>query len=438
MRETRELNLKAIDLDIDRHARRELFLLVVAAIFIAVNFGALQMVRGGFEITHWLPYIIWLGSAFICRIILQRMMPERDALILPLVMFLCGWGLVIIDRLQPAFADRQAMWLIISSAAMLATALLPHPLRWIQEYRYLILLLGLVLLLATIMFGTNPSDAIGAPRLWLNVAGVYFQPSEILKIALVAFLASYLAENYAMMRAGRIERHQLFLSPRISGPIGLMWGLTLVMLIWQRDLGTAALFFITFIAVLYVATGYRFIVVAGVLLLFVAGILAYSLFDLVQLRIDIWVNPWTESSGRAYQIVQSLLAFASGGVFGQGIGQGSPYYIPVAHSDFLFAALGEEFGLVGVFTLIICIAVLILRGMRIALAHYDHPFHSLFTIGLTTVLAVQSLLIMGGVLKVIPLTGVTLPFMSYGGSSLLASFIMVGFLLRLSALEKSN
>ncbi|MEO1287401.1 MAG: FtsW/RodA/SpoVE family cell cycle protein, partial [Chloroflexota bacterium] len=152
-----------------------------------------------------------------------------------------------------------------------------------------------------------------------------------------------------------------------------------------------------------------------------------------ELRVDIWLNPWLEADGRAYQIVQSLMAFASGGIFGEGIGQGSPTYIPVVHSDFIFSALAEEYGLIGVLVLVSAICIFIMRGLRIAVQHQDRPFNALLALGLTMLIAIQCILIMGGVLKLLPLTGVTLPYMSYGGSSLLASFVIVGLLLRLSA-----
>ncbi len=167
-------------------------------------------------------------------------------------------------------------------------------------------------------------------------------------------------------------------------------------------------------------------------MLLAAGVAGYLLFDLVRLRVDAWWNPWPDASDRAFQIVQSLLALASGGVFGQGIGQGAPVYVPVVHTDFVFAAIAEEWGLLGALGALACIAVLALRAMRIAATHARAPFRLLLAAGLGTLLGVQSLLIMGGVVKLVPLTGVTLPFVSYGGSSMLSSFVMVGLLLRLS------
>lgn len=240
------------------------------------------------------------------------------------------------------------------------------------------------------------------------------------------------------MRAENLEggAHKgLPFSPRVYGPILLMWGISVVVLIWQRDLGTAILFFAVFLVLLYIASGYNWILISGAILIVIAGIVAYREFSVVQLRIDIWLNPWPEADGRAFQIVQSLLAFAAGGPFGQGVGQGSPTYIPVVHSDFVFAALAEEWGLLGVIVVILCIALVVTRGLRIAVRQQRNSFLALLTVGLSILIATQSLLIMGGVLKLVPLTGVTLPFLSYGGSSLLTSFIIIGLLLRLSAQE---
>jgi len=412
-------------------------LLVAAGLFLLVNTLALTLVRQQPFPDGWAHFGIWVLCAVLGSAFLNRTLPRRDPLLFPLAMFMSGWGLVLIHRLAPAFADRQMLWLAISTAALIAAAGLPGLLRLMRHYRYTILVFGLALLVFTILLGTNPSGQAGAPALWLGLGSLYFQPSEALKIILVAFLASYLAEQYPALRAEghEIGARRLPLTPRIFGPILLMWGLSVVVLVWQRDLGTAVLFFFVFMMLLYVASGYRRLLIAGSLLIVIAALAAYNLFDVVRLRVDIWLYPWAEADGRAYQIVQSLMAFASGGVFGQGIGQGSATYIPVVHSDFIFAALAEEWGLLGVIATLAAIAAFVARGMRIAILQNGRPFHTLLTVGLATLYATQCLLIIGGVLKLIPLTGVTLPFFSYGGSSLLVNFVMVGLLLRLSAGE---
>jgi cell division protein FtsW len=415
----------------------ERWLLVLVGGFILVNNAGLALANPEQGLAPWLHFAVWVACAAGGSWLLDRSVPKRDSLLFPLTMFLSGWGLVLIDRLAPLFASRQALWLVISVGALIVVASSPHALRWLRNYRYVLLVVGLGLLFSTIVLGTNPSGRQGAPELWLGVAGVYFQPSEALKIILVAFLASYLAEQYPAMRAEGLDSEggRRSVSPRILGPIVLMWGLSVVILVWQRDLGTAVLFFVVFLMLLYVASGYTLILLGGLGLILAAALVAYSRFSVVQLRVDIWLNPWPEAEGRAFQIVQSLLAFAAGGIFGQGIGQGSPGFIPVIHSDFVFAAVGEEWGLLGVIAVIVCIVVVVMRGVRIATSQQTRPFHALLAVGLSVMIGTQCLLIMCGVLKLLPLTGVTLPFLSYGGSSLLASFVIIGLLLRLSAGE---
>ena len=403
-------------------------LLALAGAFIFLGMFSIALTRL-VEPGYWLGFVVWTGCAVVGALTLNRCLPQRDPLLFPVVMFLSGWGLVAIERLAPTFADRQAIWLMISLAAMLLTAIFPHVLRWLHTYRYILLALTLLLLMATIALGRNPSGFDFAPRLWLGFGSVYFQSSEVMKIILVAFLASYLGEQSANLDSS----DRLGLAPRLVGPILLMWVWSMVILVWQRDLGTAMLFFIVFLLLLYMANGSPLIILGGIALVIAAGLLAYQLFEVVQLRVDIWLNPWAEADGRAYQIVQSLMAFGAGGIFGSGAGLGSPDYIPVVHSDFVFAALAEEWGLLGVVAVLGSFAVLMLRGLTIGILHPAGAFYKLFAAGLTMMLTVQALMIMVGVLKLLPLTGVTLPFISYGGSSLLASFVMIGILLRLSS-----
>lgn len=419
--------------------RVERGLLTLVGLFLSINVLALLLQAEDGQAAHIVHLAGWAVGALAGHAILARRLPLRDPLLFPVVMFMAGWGIVLIDRLAPIFADRQTVWLVVSVLAMLATASWPHLLRWLRLYRYILLIIGLGLLVSTIILGRNPSGLLGAPELWLGVGNIFFQPSEALKVILVAFLASYLAEQYPALRShasaqlGERGRAWLWLSPRILGPVLLMWSLCVVVLIWQRDLGTAALFFGVFIVLLYVATGRLSIMVGGFLLTLTAGFAAYNLFSVVELRVDVWLDPWPDADNRAYQIVQSLMAFGAGSIFGEGIGQGSPTYIPVVHSDFIFAALAEEFGLLGVVAVVSSFAIYVVRGLRIAVWQHDHHFYSLLAIGLSMLIGIQSMLIMGGVLKLFPLTGVTLPFMSYGGSSLLMSFVITGLLLRLSA-----
>ncbi len=418
-----------------RTHRTERLLLLIAAAFLLVNYLSLSILRGPVELKLWLRPLIWILCAFGGHLLLERRLAHHDPYLYAVPMFLSGCGLVLIDRLAPAFADRQILWLIFGTVVLLLTALQGFLIRWLKQYRYVLLLVGLVLLSSTILFGTNPTGSSLAPQLWLNIGNLHIQPSELLKIILVAFLASYLAEQYPILRASIAEDSQrrVWFLPRVIGPVLLMWALSVIVLIWQRDLGTAMLFFIVFILLIYVASGYASVLMGGLLLMLIAGFAGYQLFSVVQLRVDIWLNPWLDADGRAYQIVQSLMAFASGHIFGQGISQGLPTVIPVVHSDFIFAAVAEEWGLVGVAIIVTCFAVIAMRGFRVGALQQDHPFSALLAVGLSMMLAVQAVMIMGGVLKLVPLTGVTLPFVSYGGSSLVISFMMVGLLLHLSA-----
>ncbi len=402
----------------------------MGALFLLVNTLALSIAIPRVTLSVWLSLAGWIGCALVGNALLIHWLPSHDRFLFPLTMILTGWSLIIIARVAPEFAERQTLWMVIAVILMLATSLIPQILQWLRGYRYTLLMMGLIFLVATILFGSHPSGVAGAPALWLNIANFYFQPSEPLKIVLVAFLASYLAEQYAVLRADQ-QSFGVFPSPRMFGPVLLMWGLSMVVLVWQRDLGTAALFFLVFLILLYTASGQFAILVGGSLLAIVGGIAAYLLFAVVRLRVDTWLNPWLEADGRAYQVVQSLMAFAAGGITGSGVGQGSPTYIPVVHSDFIFAALAEEWGLIGVITVLILLGVIGARGLRASVSL--RPFQALLTIGLSSLLIIQSFLIIGGVLKLIPLTGVTLPFMSYGGSSLVTNFIIIGLLLRVSS-----
>jgi len=365
------------------------------------------------------------------------MLPDHDPYLLPLVYFLTGWGLLLIWRLEPYFGLRQAVWLIIATAVMIAVILLPGDLRWLRRYRYTWLLGGLILTALTLFFGVNPSGF--GERLWLGCCGLYLQPAEVLKLLLTVFLASYLADR----------REPLFQTPPIPNstnssastistpqwqyffPLLLMWGFSILLLISQRDLGMSTLFFAVFLVMLYLASGRMSYVIIGFSLLALAGVAGYYLFDVVRLRVEAWWNPWLDPSGRSFQIVQSLIAFANGDLLGRGPGLGAPTLIPVAHSDFIFSTLGEEWGLIGVVGAISLLSLLVFRGVHIAIQTRG-AFQQLLAGGLAALIGLQALLIMGGVIKFIPLTGVTLPFLSYGGSSLVTHFCMIGLLLRLS------
>ncbi len=399
-------------------------MLAIAGLFISFNQLGLIVVRNQSWAAMW-PVFVWIicaGGGFLA---LRYLLPRHDPYIFPATMLLTGWGLNIIDRLLPRYTERQTTWMAVSLLAMLVVCMLPGHLRWLQRYRYTWLLLGLILLAATIVLGVNPSGQ-GA-RLWLGAAGIYYQPSELLKILLVVFLASYLADYQPIFR-----RHW-HTHWRYMAPVLLMWGISIVLLVWQRDLGTATIFFMVFTLMLYVASGDMLLLLGGIGLLGLAGVGAYYVFDVVALRVEIWLDPWRDADNTSFQIVQSLMAVADGGLIGAGIGQGIPNFIPVVHTDFVYAAIAEEWGLVGAIGAIAALLIIILRGLRLAALLQHKLFHGYLVLGFCLMLGVQTLLIAGGTLNLVPLTGVTLPFASYGGSSLLTCFVMVGLFLLVSS-----
>ncbi|MEW5958761.1 MAG: FtsW/RodA/SpoVE family cell cycle protein [Chloroflexota bacterium] len=403
-------------------------LFLLAFLFTGLALLQLGLVEQDLRPRTFLPLLVLLLCGGLAACFLQARRPRPgEPLLLPLIYLLAGLGLALLARLAPAFIDRQLVWLVVSTVGLLLVTLVPQNLDWLRCYKYTWLSSGLLLLATTLVFGVNPSG-YGA-RLWLKLGTIYFQPSEPLKLLLIVFLAGYMADRHRQLAGARAYIGRVAIPhPTYYGPMLLMWGFSIVLLVWQRDLGAALLFFGTFLGMLYAATGQARYIWAGALLLLVAGFIGYYLFDVVQLRIEAFLNPWLDPAGRSFQIVQSLLAFASGGVFGQGLGQGLPTAIPVVHTDFVFAAIGEEYGLLGSLAVLACFALLVGRAFHIAL-QAGRPFEQLLAAGIGTMLGLQTLAITAGTLKLMPLTGVTLPFVSYGGSSLVSSFMMAGILI---------
>ncbi|MGB1251070.1 MAG: FtsW/RodA/SpoVE family cell cycle protein [Candidatus Promineifilaceae bacterium] len=413
----------------------ELILTAFVALFLCLNSAALA-IAGSVASRAQLAFVplVWLAVIGLLLWLLHRFRPKHDPYIVPIFALLTGWGLLLQNRLAPNFTNRQLMWFALGAAILVSLAILPPNLRFLRRYRYSILIFGIVLLLITLFFGVNPAGFAATYWLPVPLLNAYFQPSELLKLLMVFFFASYFADRGRLIAANQQQVRELL--PYLA-PLLLMWGFCLILLVWQRDLGAAAIFFVLFLAMLYVATGSRRYVLLGALLLLIAGLLGYRLYDVITLRVDAWLNPWPDFDNRAYQIVQSLYALAAGGISGQGIAQGFPDIVPVVHSDFVFAAIGEEWGMIGTLTVVLCFAVLAQRGMRIALLA-NSAFRMYLAVGMTMLLSMQSILIMGGVTKLLPLTGVTLPFVSYGGSSLLMASCMLGLLLWLDSAEEGK
>ncbi|MCP4531538.1 MAG: FtsW/RodA/SpoVE family cell cycle protein, partial [Delftia sp.] len=304
---------------------RERLLLALAGLFVLLGTLTLALL----DLEHWSPVhwalvIVWSACFGAAHLGLCRHAPGRDPLLLPLAGLLTGWGLLLIARLADvAFLLRQSVWLTISVAAFILITARPPGLRWLRRYRYTWLLSGLALLAATLILGANPSGY--GPRLWLGrrlptLGNVYVQPSEILKLLMVAYLASYLAERRELVLDGPWLGRVRLPAPPYLAPLLAMWGLAMVLLAWQQDLGAALLFFLTFLIMLYLASGQWGYVVAGMVLFLIAAAGAYLFYDTVALRVDIWLDPWADPDGRAFQVVQALIALASGGLVGQGLG----------------------------------------------------------------------------------------------------------------------
>jgi cell division protein FtsW (lipid II flippase) len=365
---------------------------------------------------------VWIGSAWAVRRALRRSKPARDPMLLPLAYLLSGWGTLTIWRLLPSFGARQTAWFLVGTALLVEVFRRPSDLGWLRRYRYLWLSSGILLTGLTLLLGTNPSG--GEPHLWLGCCGLYFQPSELLRLLLIVYLASYLGERLSWGSQGRIRWTDL-------APLWVISGISVLLVFAQRDLGTGTLFVALLAVVVYAAYGRWRALLSAAALASAGGFLGWLFIGVVRVRIEAWLNPWVDPSGNAYQIVQSLIAIASGGLFGSGPGFGSPGFIPAAHTDFIFSAITEEWGMIGALALIGCVALLVSRGLRAA-SRAGSPFSVMLAAGVSIGFGLQSLIIIGGVVRLLPLTGVTLPFMSYGGSSLLTSLLGLAFLVHIS------
>jgi cell division protein FtsW (lipid II flippase) len=434
-----------------RFRGRELGLLLLVAVALiagSVSLGSEARFKDGSETLAPADpgllalYLAALLFAHVAQVLAGR---RTDQVLLPTVGMIGGLGLLLMERLPQNLVEQhvlgqtlglasvQIVWLLIAVAIVTILAIVVRSDSWLRLYKYTWAAAGVALLLLVFFLGRDVNGA----RLTIDVGPISGQPSELLKVVLVVFLAAYLSENRALLTEEYIAIGPIHLPPiPYLLPMVAMWAIALLIVVIQRDLGAALLFFAVFLLLLYIATARWSYVIVG-LVAFVAGsALMYRLFDTVQVRVDIWLNPFADASGSGYQVVQALYAFARGGVLGTGLGAGLPEVngvlpIPAVHTDFPFAALGEELGLVGILALLGLYLIVIERGLRIAASAAD-DFRALLAAGLSLVVGVQAFIIAAGNLKLIPLTGITLPFISYGGSSLLANAIVVGLLLALS------
>lgn len=459
-----------------RQLRRvELQLMVTVLLFFAAGYLLVVATTGTREFATtvpgvldilWpstLPLLLFLGIS----IGLSWRSPRCDQLLLPLVALLAGLGLLLNARLKPSLdqilctakdgsevpcygdvAAKQSLWVTVGVIILAMMIFVPWDrifirwqrtslMDWLDHNRYVWMALGLGLTAATFVFGVDPNGS--GVRVWFNLGFFLFQPSELLKIILVIFLASYLDEHRAVAELG-YQLGPLKLPPLpYLVPLAGMWGIGMLLIVFQRDLGAALLLFGVFLAMLYVATGRGLYVISGLAAFAVGSVILYQILPVVKLRVSVWLNPWATAQGSGYQIVQAIYALASGGIFGSGLGRGVPQVVPAIHTDFAFTAIGEELGLAGTLAVLVAYVLLIFRGYHIALSVPGNfrGFEQLLAVGLTTILALQTLIIVGGNLRLFPLTGITLPFISYGGSSVLINFLIVGLLMRISVGSKT-
>jgi cell division protein FtsW (lipid II flippase) len=373
-----------------------------------------------------------IALAFLAAWVVTRKVARRaDPVLLPAAALLSALGFAVIWRLKPDLAVEQVTWLMVGLVAYVLTLVLVRDDRMLDAYTYTIGLAGLVLLLLPIVPGVG--RVINGARLWVAIGPLSFQPSEFGKVLIVIFLASYLSAKRELLAAGAGR----FGLPRVKdlGPLMIAWATSLAVLFLEKDLGASLLYFAAFVVILWVASGRPGYLVVGGILFALGAWFGYLAFSHVQLRVDYWLHALDPAKvfQQGYgQIAQGQFALASGGLVGTGLGQGSPTLIPYAATDFIFAAIGEELGLLGVTGLLLVYLALIGRSLRVGIERTD-AYGKLLATGLTTIIAVQTFVIVGGVTRLIPLTGITLPFVSYGGSSLVANFVILGLLVRVSS-----
>jgi cell division protein FtsW (lipid II flippase) len=412
----------------------ELGLLVLGTMFVVGAYLLASVPEDSDIPTAVGPFLgIIVGLPLVAHLAVRRLAPQADGMLLPLASLLNGLGYVFIVRLDEARAEPrglaglQSVWMTLGVAAFVATLIVVRDARRLERYRYTAGFVGLSLLLLPIL--PVIGRTINGSRIWVSFGPVNFQPGEFAKLALAVFFAGYLVEKRELLAINRAFGPLALPDPKHLGPVLIAWGVALVVMISERDLGSSLLFFTLFLVLIWVATERASYLAVGALLFVGGGYLAFSAFGHVQERFDTWIDPWGKAKG--FQVVQAAFAFADGGIAGTGLNLGVPLNIPVVESDMIFAAIGEELGLLGATAVLIGFLLMIGAGLRVA-QQTDSGFERLLATGLTTLLGFQAFIIMAGVVRLLPLTGVTLPFISYGGSSLLANWVLLALLLRIS------
>ncbi|MGK5113514.1 MULTISPECIES: FtsW/RodA/SpoVE family cell cycle protein [unclassified Geodermatophilus] len=381
---------------------------------------------------------LWL----VAHLVVRRFAPYADPLLLPAVALLVGLGLAVIHRLDLAAeqvdstvtredAPVQLVWATLGVVLFVVVLVVLRDHRVLSRFAYTLALVGLVLLAIPAVLPSSLSEVNGA-KIWIRIAGFSIQPGEFAKICLIVFFAAYLVDkrDVLALASRRVAGLEL---PRARdlGPVLVAWAMSILVLVFERDLGSSLLLFGIFVVMLYVATERASWLLIGLGLFAGAALIAYQVFAHVQSRVDVWLSPFDYRDGAGYQLVQSLFGLGTGGLFGAGLGGGRPDQVPVAKSDFIAAAIGEELGLFGLVAVIIVYLILVERGLRSSLIVRD-AFGKLLAAGLAFAIAWQVFVVLGGVTGLLPLTGLTTPFLAYGGSSLVANFVLVAVLVRIS------
>jgi cell division protein FtsW (lipid II flippase) len=411
--------------------RTELGLLILALIITVAAYSLVSLGR-----TATLPanlqafgiaIAVLLGLAHLA---VRRWARFAEATLLPVVAVLNGLGYVFIVRLKPDLGSKQTGWTAVGIAAFIVTLVVVKNVRRLEYLRYTFAFIGAGLLLLPLIPGVGKE--INGSRIWARLGPITFQPGEVAKLTLVIFFSSYLVEKRELLAlAGKRRIGITWPEARHLGPIGLAWLGSIGIMILQKDLGSSLLFFALFVVLLWVATNRGIYLSVGALMFFGGAGVSYQAFNHVRTRVTTWINPWPTANGKGFQLIQSLYAFGSGGISGTGIALGDPARIPASYNDFIFAAIGEELGLFGTTAVLALFFLLVGTGLRIAL-RAEVAFDKLLATGLTAIIGLQTFIIIGGVTRLVPLTGVTLPFVSYGGSSLVINYVLIALLLRIS------
>jgi cell division protein FtsW (lipid II flippase) len=390
--------------------------------------GSLELYREQLLSGHDITMLVTAALILVVSSFIAEYRNQGSPLLIHLVGVLAALGLIYIYRVNPYYGLRQAYWVAAGYTLFWLVQIFLSEYKRLLDYKYIFMVLSIVFLIFTIAFGVEA----GGARSWLSLGSFRFQASEFVKVFMVIFLAGYLEENKEILRVGTLKFGRFYLPDwPYLGPLLAICGLSLLLLVFQKDLGMAMLFFAIFLVMVYIATERSYFLLMGMGLFSIGAVLMYYIFPHVQSRILIYLNPWRQIEGAGYQIVQSLFAIGGGGLFGQGLGSGFPKLIPAVHTDFIFSLITEELGLLGALGILGIYLLLVWMGLKISLNTAD-GFGGLLACGFSSIIALQTLIIVGGVINLIPLTGIPLPFLSYGGSSFLSNCFLMGILYKIS------